>query len=493
MFNPASPRQFRTPRPVWAERVSSGFVQTLHGLIIHPDAIMNTIGILGGGIAGLTAAYRLHQQDLDVRVLEATERVGGMIRSEQREGFLVEHGPNSLRPTPDVLPKTLHDLGLMDEVVDANAAASTRYVVRDGVPTPLPMSLRSFFASDLLSTRAKLRLLTEPFRSTGTGPDESVASFVRRRLGPEVLDYAVNPFVGGIFAGDPEDLSVRHAFEKLFTMEREHGSLFRGALHAARTRSDGSDNGTPESPSGLFSFRGGLETLPQALADALGDHITCNAPVTEVRPDGAQCHVTVDADDGPTSYTFDEVVCTVPLHRIPALGLDTPVDCSPLEQVPYPPVSVLALGFARGDVHHPLDGFGMLVPAVEDDFQILGTIFSSTLFPGRAPEGHVLLTTFAGGARRPDLGAADTDTLRSVVMDDLDALLGLRGEPTFIRHVQWARAIPQYSLDHNQVTATLEEIEVEHPSLFFAGNYRTGVSVGDTMASGADAAQHARR
>jgi oxygen-dependent protoporphyrinogen oxidase len=449
---------------------------------------MNTIGILGAGIAGLTAAYRLQQQGLDVRVLEATERIGGMIQSEQQEGFLVEHGPNSLRPTPDVLPKTLHDLDLMDELVDANAAASTRYVVRDSVPTPLPMSLRSFLASDLLSTRAKLRLLTEPFRSTGTGTDESVASFVRRRLGPEVLDYAVNPFVGGIFAGDPEDLSVRHAFEKLFTMEREHGSLFRGALHAARTRSKASDD-APATPSGLFSFRDGLETLPQALADALGDRITRNAPVTDVRPDGAQCHVTADTKDGPESYTFDGVVCTVPLHRIPALGLDTPVDWGPLEQVPYPPVSVLALGFEREDVHHPLDGFGMLVPAVEEDFQILGTIFSSTLFPDRAPEGRVLLTTFAGGARQPDLGTADTATLQSVVTDDLDALLGLQGEPTFIRHVQWARAIPQYSLDHNQVTATLEEIEAEHPCLHFAGNYRTGVSVGDAMASGADAAE----
>jgi oxygen-dependent protoporphyrinogen oxidase len=454
---------------------------------------MATIGILGGGISGLTAAYRLQQQGIDVRVLEASDRVGGMIRTEQRDGFLVEHGPNSLRPTPAVLPRTLHDLELTSEVVSANEVASTRYVVRDGTPTPLPMSLRAFLTTDLLSTTAKLRLLTEPFRRTGTGVDESVASFVQRRLGHEVLDYAVNPFVGGVFAGNPADLSVRHAFERLFTMEREHGSLLRGALHAARTRSDAATADVPDTPSGLFSFRDGLETLPQALADALGDRITRNAAVTAIRPDGAQCRVTVDTDDGSDTQAFDAVICTVPLHRLSALDLDTPVDCRPLTQVSYPPVSVLALGLARDDVVHPLDGFGMLVPAVEDDYRILGTIFSSTLFPERAPEDHVLLTTFAGGARDPDLGAADTDALQAVVERDLDALLGLRGAPTFVRHVQWARAIPQYSLDHSQVTATLDAIEDEHPRLFFAGNYRTGVSVGDAMASGADAAERVMR
>ena len=447
---------------------------------------MATVGVIGAGIAGLTAAHRLHERGLEVQVLEASARPGGMIRSEREQGFLVEHGPNSLRPTPAVLPEMVHDLGLTGELVAANDAASTRYVVRDGVPTPLPMSPWSFVTTNLLSTKAKLRLLAEPFVGAASGDDETVASFVERRLGPEILDYAVNPFVGGIFAGDPERLSVRHAFETLFSMERDHGSLFRGMLHAARTRA-GADN-TPDTPSGLFSFREGLQTLPGALADALGDRVHVNTPVTGLRQDGTTWTVVTGSGDREATHTFDRVICTVPLHRLAALGLDTPIDLAPLETVPYPPVSVLALGFRREDVVHPLDGFGMLVPEAEDDFDILGTIFSSTIFPGRAPGGRVLLTTFVGGTRHPAHGTADTKALRTIVERDLNALLGLRGNPVFVRRVQWAQAIPQYTMGHTQVKRTLDALEAEHPGLVFAGNYRSGVSVGDAMASGAEAA-----
>lgn len=446
-----------------------------------------SIGVIGGGIAGLTAAYELHRRGIPVQVLEATSGTGGMIRSERVDGYLVEHGPNSLRDTNDLLPTTIDHLGIRNRVTDASAEARKRFVVKEGSPEPLPMSPMSFLTTSLLSMKGKARLLMEPFVKAGGMANESVAEFVERRLGSEILDYAVDPFVGGIFAGDPADLSVQHAFEKLHDMEAEHGSLFRGMIHAKRNRSDD----TPQKRS-IYSFEDGLETLPNALHDALGSRVQVNAPVTSMRLDDQQWHVATQTSDGVTEmHFFDAVISTIPLHRLSSIDFNASVDLTAFNGVPYPPVSVMALGFDRGDVSHPLDGFGMLVPKVEDAFSILGTLFSSTLFPGRAPKDKVLLTTFVGGSRQPELGRAETSELRSTVLQDLRELLGVTGQPSFVRHIQWPRAIPQYTRDHGSIQSLIKRLETRHPGLFLAGNYRTGISVGDAMQSGVDAAREA--
>ena len=451
---------------------------------------MPTVGVIGAGIAGLAAAYQLDQEGASVQVFEASDRVGGAIRSERTDGFLVEHGPNSVRAGSAALEMIIDDLGLNDERIWANDTADTRYVVRDGKPTPLPRSVGSFLTTDLFSTRAKLRCLAEPFVGRRDTFDESVADFTRRRLGREVLDYAIAPFVGGVFAGSPEDLSVEHAFRRLATLEDKHGSLFLGAIRHALASSDAE---TPDVPSGLFSFRDGLQTLPNALTKALGDQITLNAPVRALDTDGDTWRVTVQsADEENYTRTFDALVCTVPLHRLTAMDVDTPVDLGPLAEVWYPPLSVLALGYPREAVDHSgsiRNGFGVLVPPIEDGLNTLGTIFSSTIFPGRAPDGHVLLITFVGGARAPDRATTDPDSLQSTVECDLDRLLGVEGAPVFRRHVHWPNAIPQYTVGYGTVKETLDEIEHQHPRLAFAGNYRQGVSVGDALTSGVNAAE----
>lgn len=446
-----------------------------------------SIGVIGGGIAGLTAAYELHRQGIPVRVLEATSGTGGMIRSERVDGYLVEHGPNSLRDTNELLPETIDSLGIRDQVVDASAVARKRFVVKDESPEPLPMSPLAFLTTSLLSMKGKARLLMEPFIKPDGTADESVADFIDRRLGSEILDYAVDPFVGGIFAGDPADLSVRHAFSKLYDMEAEHGSLFRGMIHAMRNRPD-----SRSKKQSIYSFKDGVETLPNALRDALGSRVQVNAPVTSMRLDDQQWHVATQTPDGATEmHFFDAVISTVPLHRLASIDFNAYIDLDAFRNVPYPPVSVIALGFDRSDVAHPLDGFGMLVPKVEDSFSILGTLFSSTLFPERAPDGKVLLTTFVGGSRRPELGRAETSELRSTVLQDLRDLLGVTGQPSFVRHIQWPRAIPQYTKEHGRTQSLIKRLETRHPGLFLAGNYRTGISVGDTMKSGVEAAQEA--
>lgn len=449
---------------------------------------MSDIGVIGGGIAGLTAAHQLRQHGASVQVLEATDRVGGVIRTTRSDGFLVEHGPNSLRPSP-LLESTIEKLGLTSERVWADGTASTRYVVRDGRPVAIPNSVSTFLTTDLFSTRAKLRLIAEPLipARPGDADEESLATFTRRRLGPEVLDYAVAPFVGGVFAGRPDDLSARHAFERLVQMEEEYGSLFWGAL-----RSRGSHSAPDDAPSSLFSFRDGLETLPAALGDALDDCISRNAPVTALHHDGTTWTVEVEGPDERTSVRhFDALICTVPLHALRQIDFGTSVDRSPLQDVSYPPVSVIALGYKRTAVAHPLDGFGLLVPPVEQDVDVLGTIFSSTLFPERAPEDHVLLTTFVGGARAPSFTDRPRASLRAVVEQDLSHLLGVEDAPVFSRVIEWPQAIPQYTIGYGAVKDTLQALETEHDTLFFAGNYRHGVSVGDAMASGASAAEQA--
>lgn len=440
---------------------------------------MPHIGIIGAGIAGLTAAHHLSQQNHSVQVLEAADRPGGVIRTDTTNDFLVEAGPNTLRPSP-LLETLIHDLDLESERVWANDAASRRYIIRDGDPRPLPMSVGAFLTTDLFSTPAKFRLLAEPFVGRGPEDDESLADFTRRRLGAEMLDYAIAPFVGGVFAGDPEHLSAQHAFEKLVHLEDEYGSLFWGALR--------SDSSTDDTPSGLYSFQDGIQTLPKALAERLGDRIAYNNRVTQLQHDDRQWTVHVEGPNGPATHSFDALLCTVPLHELSQIDFDTPVDCTPLREVSYPPVRVVALGYERSAVDHSLDGFGMLVPPIEDDFDILGTLFSSTLFPNRAPDDHVLLTTFVGGARAPSLADRDADAVQSIVEQDLGDLLGVQGAPAFTHHVNWPQAIPQYTQGYGTVKQDLDRLEAEHPSLFFAGNYRQGVAVGDAAASGADAA-----
>lgn len=441
------------------------------------------IAVVGGGISGLAAAWRLQQRGAAVTLFEASDRTGGVIRSRRERGFLVDEGPNTLVARSPVLSDVIAQVGIEDEQIPAGEAASARYIVREGRLVRVPMSPLGLLTTPLLSARAKLRLLREPFVRPGEAAEESVADFVRRRLGPEVLDYAVNPFVAGVYAGDPERLSTRHAFPTLYALEREHGSLLRGMLHRVRHRADAPLKPSPHP----FSFRDGMQTLPDALARQLGDEaIRLRAAVVALRRDVGSWKVTI-RNNGIDAEHFDGVVFTVPLHRLAGIDFETDVDLAPLAEVAYPPLSVLALGFRRADVEHSLDGFGVLVPEREG-LNVLGALFSSTLFPGRAPAGHVLLTCFVGGTRHPDLAARPESNLVALALDDLRPLLGVRGEPAFVHRTLWAHAIPQVHVGYGRVIETLDALEARHAGLSFAGNVRRGVSVGNALEAGLEAA-----
>ncbi|HYW50787.1 MAG TPA: protoporphyrinogen oxidase, partial [Gemmatimonadaceae bacterium] len=408
--------------------------------------------VCGAGLTGLTTAWHLQRGGVNVTVLDAADVVGGVIATTRRDGYLVEHGPNSCMLTSD-LAALVDALDLTPSLRPAAPEAQRRFIVRDGAPLEVPSSPGALLKSRLFSTGAKLRLFAEPFVSRRTDPsDESVADFIRRRLGREPLAWAVDPFVSGVYAGDPEQLSVSHAFPRLAALEREHGSLLRGGIAAGRkARVARAQLGSAASRATMVSFTDGMVTLPYAIADAIGrENIRCRTRVVAMDAHDGGSRVTVLRDGVREELHADLVISTLPLHAFEQVAMPTSVHAavSQLVSLPYPAVTSLALGFRRSDVAHALDGFGMLVPSGERR-TTMGVLFSSTLFDGRAPEGYVLLTCFVGGVRRPELGDASTATLLELVEPELSQLLGVRGVPKFVHRTTWPRAIPQYNLGHD--------------------------------------------
>ena len=446
---------------------------------------MASIAIVGAGITGLTAAYRLKQRGSRVVVYEASDRIGGAIRSERRNGYLAELGPNSLATPSGGVAALLTELGLDSRRVTAAAAAGTRYIVRRGRLVRLPMSLAELLTSRLFSNSAKLAIFGEPLlEASDSAVDESVAAFVRRRFNQEVVDYLANPFVAGTFAGDPEQLSVRHALPRLQALERTQGSLVKAFVqmmkgHRANSQGQGG-------PASLLSFPEGLQELPDALGRELSSEVRLRSPVTQLRqsPKGWTVGAALQ-----TPELYDAVIYAAPAHSLDEIDLDLlgGERLATLSSIVHPPVAVLALGFRREQVSHPLDGFGFLTPEVERR-RVLGAVFSSTIFPDRAPEGHVMLTMFVGGTRDPDFVQADPQTLTARVLDDLRVLLGAQGEPTFRAVQVWPKAIPQYVLGYGRFKDIAAEVERRNPGLLLAGTYRDGVSLAEAIGSGERAA-----
>lgn len=435
--------------------------------------------VVGGGISGLACAWGLQQRRKRVLLLESGARAGGSIGTAREDGCLLEAGPNSALDTTPLIARLLDELGIAGERIAANPAARNRYILRDGEPTALPSSPCGFIATSLFSMRAKLRLLGEPFIAAAARDiEESVGEFVRRRMGREFLDYAINPFVAGVYAGDPESLSINAAFPRLHALEQAYGSLIGGYLLGARVRARSAEKS--KQTASMFAFRGGMQTLTDALAGRLA-HVELATAAAGVTP-GEHCLVVAARHaNSHCEFRARAVVLAAPAHA--AAGLVAPFlpgAAAALAAIPYPPVAVAISAFGRDTVRHALDGFGVLMPQCEG-MKTLGTIFSSSLFENRAPPGLALLTTFLGGMRQPELAQLADPAIAEIVQAEHAKTLGTTARAQFVRVRRWDRAIPQYTLGHLARIAEIEAAERDFPGVFFCANYRGGVAIGDCI------------
>lgn len=438
---------------------------------------MKRITIVGGGISGLTVAYLLaiRNKELDISVLEGDSRPGGKIWSDRVDGFLCEKGANGFL---DNKPKTLglcESLGITP--LRANENAKKRYVYFNEVLNPLPESPPSFLKSKLISWPGKLRMAYEVIAPKGP-EDETVADFILRRLGREALEKLIDPMVSGVFAGNPYKMSIKSCFPRIKELEQEYGSLIRALIKIKKERKREKKGGVSVAPPGrLTSFSDGAEALIEALVEKLGDRVKTGTPVKGIEKD--ESLYKLHTEEGVVES--DSVVFACPAHASARIIKDLDGEISgTLADIPYPSLSVVCFGYSKERVGHSLDGFGFLIPHREGR-RILGTLWDSSIFPNRAPEGHVLLRTMIGGAQSPELGMLDDDTLMRYAFEDLKSIVSLKGDPDMVRIYRWERAIPQYGIDHQKKLAFIDERLEKYPGLYITGNAYRGVGINDCV------------
>lgn len=440
----------------------------------------NRIVVIGAGISGLTTAYLLSKKGIDIKILEKKTEVGGSIESINENGFLFDRGPNSALETTPLISQLVEELKLQDELLYANKAANKRYILRNNELHALPMSPPALIKTKLFSTKAKLRLLAEPFVGrSDDGYYQSLAEFVKRRLGQEFLDYAINPFVAGVYAGKPEELSVKSAFPKLYALEEKYGGLIIGTIRSIRERKKRAEKSKQSAK--MLSFKSGMSALPKALANYFRDKILLSAEVISIDKTADGYIVSYRHNGIDEAIVCDAVLSTVPSYV--AGNLFSKFDNKfrlHSDAIYYPPVLVYFLAYHKKDIKQPLDGFGFLIPEKEKK-SFLGALWSSVIFPYRADDKFATFTLFIGGCRNPDFVKEDRYKLINKVRTEFEQLMKITGEPVYSAQRFWEKAIPQYNIGYIEHERFFDEFEKQNPGIFISGNFRGGISVGDCI------------
>jgi len=441
--------------------------------------------VIGGGISGLACALRLQQLGAPVTLLEANNRPGGLIGTVERQGFLFEPGPQSFQGT-EALLGLIRDVGIESDLCKADPRAP-RFVLREGRLRKIPMAPQGILTSSLLGVGSRWRIVSEGLkRTTPSAEDESVAQFVRRKFGHEILEYLVSPFVSGVYAGDPEKLSLRAAFPTLEEWERQYGSVLRGAM---KSRPKGARQGPPP----LCSFLRGMGALTDAMFTKLGTNAKSGAHVdTVTRADqGFQIQVT---RDGPSEQmNARAVVLATPSYVASQIAAPLSAKAAQtLSGIAYAPVVVVAAGYHTHQSAATLNGFGVLIPRSEK-YRTLGIVWNSSLFPNRAPQGQMTITSILGGATDSAIIEKSDQEITAIAVHEDSRILNIEGSPIISGIWKHPRALPQYNLGHAHAIREIREVERAIPGLYFAGNYLEGPSIGKCVEHGFQTAEAVRR
>jgi oxygen-dependent protoporphyrinogen oxidase len=468
---------------------------------------MKRVAIIGAGIAGLAAAHRLLElsaetgEPLELLIFEAGSRLGGIIKTEERDGFLLEQGPDSFITEKPQALELARRLGLESHLIQTNETHRRSFIVRGYQLIPVPVGFQliaptkfwPFFNSEIMSWSGKARMaldLVLPRLKTNGTTDESLAQFIRRRLGREALERVAQPMVGGIYTADPEKLSLQATMPRFIELERKHGSVIRALRNESRA---GDSNKVQSATQGarysLFaSFDRGMQVLVDGLAAKLATiGIALRTRVTAIDLDRSSRQWQVRSEHGP-AIIVDAVCLAIPAYAAASLLTETDVLLAAgLKQIPYESTATVNLAYRRADIPHPLDGFGFVVPFIEKR-SLIACTFSSEKFAGRAPQDSVLLRAFVGGALQKELVELEEAEMLSRVRGDLKDLLGIASAPLFSTVSRWPRSMPQYEIGHLLRVNTIAERVAALPGLALAGNAYSGVGIPDCIRSGETAA-----
>ncbi|NOQ52820.1 MAG: protoporphyrinogen oxidase [Desulfuromonadaceae bacterium] len=451
---------------------------------------MTRVVIVGAGISGLTTAYAVEQLaekaelEVEVLVLEKLDRTGGKICSLQEDGFLCEWGPNGFLDNKPMTLELCESLGISGEVLHSDDNARKRFIYSDQMLHRLPENGLSFLKSQLISWPGKFRLAGELLvRKRIDSSDETLAEFGRRRLGAEALNKLIAPMVSGIFAGDPETMSLKSCFPKIYQLEQEHGGLIKAMIKLAKKKKAEKKAGkvvaSAAGPGGvLTSFQRGIQQLTDGIESALKGQVKTGSRVTRVVQ--TQGGYLLHLENG-QQLEADILVSAVPAYAVAGMLEELSGKTSELlREIPYATMNVVCFGYQREKLTHSLDGFGYLIPKAEG-CNILGTLWDSSIFPNRAPQGQVLLRSMMGGATNPGAIELTEEEVKDRTMTDLKQIMGIDAEPDFVRIFRHRHAIPQYTRGHSERLLAIEDSLADQPELLLTGNAFFGIGLNDCV------------
>lgn len=441
------------------------------------------IAVLGGGISGLTAAYQLKKQQIPFVLLEASDRLGGKVASFQEAGFTCESGPNTVLINNAEIKSLIEDLGLWDSLIFPDEIAiKSRFVLKNGKIEAIPNSFKTAIKSKLFSSKTLFSILKEPtVTAKNDGKEESLADFSRRRFGTQIFDDFITPFVTGIYAGDPEKMSIDYTLSILKEAELEHGSVVKGMMKKMKAKKLINDAaGLPKQK--VFSFKNGLQDLIDALEKPLTNEVKTNTRVSTIKKINEQYSISYLENDLEKQITVDAIISSLPSFSLAKVAqLEAPELSNQLQHIHYTNAVVLHLGFSKKDVGFNSSAFGILSRKAEK-VPFLGILFNSRFFPHTSDDPtKELITVICGGSRYPELIEKSDEEIKQEIIGSLTTVLDLKAKPTFTRITRWKNGIPQYELGYSEIDKELKEFEAKHPNFHLLGNYYKGISVSDCI------------